>query len=162
AASPAGGVVGRRAAARGDCPRRRQRATHPARRRAHREPRPAHLRARVRHTRAIGARLRSRRHHRYPQHGLGAAHGPARHLARRASGRDGIMNGRPSMRVLTAALIAAALAASSASAQMVDVSTITCKDFSAHKKDDMLAIMMWLAGYYTKDDDPTVIDFAKI
>jgi acid stress chaperone HdeB len=67
------------------------------------------------------------------------------------------------MRIITAALMAAALAAaSSASAQTVDVSTITCKDFSAHKKDDMLAIMMWLTGFYTKDDDPTVIDFAKV
>ncbi|MBV8752485.1 MAG: hypothetical protein JO328_06465 [Hyphomicrobiales bacterium] len=67
------------------------------------------------------------------------------------------------MRILTAALIAVALAASSsASAQTVDVATITCKDFSAHKKDDMLAIVMWLTGYYTKDDDPTVIDFAKV
>ena len=67
------------------------------------------------------------------------------------------------MRVLCAALIAAAMAAaSSASAQVVDVSTITCKDFSAHKKDEMLAIMMWLSGYYTKDDDPTVVDFAKV
>ena len=67
------------------------------------------------------------------------------------------------MRVLGAALIAAAVTAmSSASAQVVDVSTITCKDFSAQKKDEMLAIMMWLTGYYTKDDDPTVIDFAKV
>jgi len=67
------------------------------------------------------------------------------------------------MRLLTAALVAAALmAASSASAQTVDVSTITCKDFSAQKKNDMLAVMMWLTGYYTKDDDPTVIDFAKV
>ena len=67
------------------------------------------------------------------------------------------------MRVLGAALIAAAVTAmSSASAQVVDVSTITCKDFSAQKKDEMLAIMTWLTGYYTKDDDPTVIDFAKV
>jgi len=67
------------------------------------------------------------------------------------------------MRMLTVVLIAAAVAAaSSASAQTVDVSTITCKDFSAHKKDDMLAIVMWLTGYYTKDDDPSVIDFAKV
>ena len=67
------------------------------------------------------------------------------------------------MRFLIAAVIAAALAtASSASAQTIDVSTITCKDFSAHKKDEMLAIMMWLSGYYTKDDDPTVVDFAKV
>ena len=67
------------------------------------------------------------------------------------------------MRFLSAALIAIALAAASAvSAQTVDVSTITCKDFGAHKKDEMLAIMMWLSGYYTKDDDPTVVDFAKV
>jgi acid stress chaperone HdeB len=66
------------------------------------------------------------------------------------------------MRLLTAVFVAMALAAASASAQTVDVSTITCKDFSAHKKDDMLAIMMWLSGYYTKDDDPTVVDFAKV
>ena len=66
------------------------------------------------------------------------------------------------MRFLIVALAVAALATASASAQSVDVSTITCKDFSAHKKDDMVAIMMWLSGYYTKDDDPTVIDFAKV
>ena len=67
------------------------------------------------------------------------------------------------MRIITAVLIASAMvAASAASAQVVDVSTITCKDFSAHKKDDMLAIIMWLTGYYTKDDDPTVIDFVKV
>jgi hypothetical protein len=67
------------------------------------------------------------------------------------------------MRLLTSAFFAAALmAVSSAFAQTVDVSTITCKDFSAHKKDEMLAIMMWLSGYYTKDDDPTVVDFAKV
>ena len=46
------------------------------------------------------------------------------------------------MRLLITAFFAAALmAASSAFAQTVDVSTITCKDFSAHKKDEMLAIM---------------------
>jgi len=67
------------------------------------------------------------------------------------------------MRLLTSAFFAAALmGASPAFAQTVDVSTITCKDFSAHKKDEMLAIMMWLSGYYTKDDDPTVVDFAKV
>jgi hypothetical protein len=67
------------------------------------------------------------------------------------------------MRLLKTAFFAAALVgASPAFAQTVDVSTITCKDFSAHKKDEMLAIMMWLSGYYTKDDDPTVVDFAKV
>ena len=45
AQSPAGGAFGRRAAAGGDRPRGRQRAAHPAGRRADREPRPAHRRA---------------------------------------------------------------------------------------------------------------------
>ncbi|HXW25044.1 MAG TPA: HdeA/HdeB family chaperone [Xanthobacteraceae bacterium] len=67
------------------------------------------------------------------------------------------------MRVLSAAVIAAVVAATSpSSAQVVDVSAVSCKDFSGHKKDAMLAIMMWLSGYYTKDDDPTVIDFDKV
>ena len=47
------------------------------------------------------------------------------------------------MRLLCTVFIVAALGlASSASAQTIDVATITCKDFSAHKKEDMLAIMM--------------------
>jgi acid stress chaperone HdeB len=67
------------------------------------------------------------------------------------------------MRIFTAALVAAVLAvASPASAQVVDLSTITCKDFIAAKKDAIVAIVMWLTGYYTKDDDPTVIDFDKV
>ena len=65
-------------------------------------------------------------------------------------------------RLKCAFIFAALVAAASAFAQTVDVSTITCKDFGAHKKDEMLAIMMWLSGYYTKDDDPTVVDFAKV
>ena len=67
------------------------------------------------------------------------------------------------MRIFAAALIAVALAAvSPAPAQVIDLSSITCKDFIATKKDAMVSIMMWLSGYYTKDDDPTVIDFDKV
>jgi acid stress chaperone HdeB len=67
------------------------------------------------------------------------------------------------MRIFSAALVAAALAmASPAPAQVVDLSTITCKDFLAAKKDAVVAIVMWLSGYYTKDDDPAVIDFDKV
>jgi acid stress chaperone HdeB len=66
------------------------------------------------------------------------------------------------MRAFTAVLIAAVVAAASpAPAQVIDVSTITCKDFVA-RKDAMVSIVMWLSGYYTKDDDPTVIDFDKV
>ena len=66
------------------------------------------------------------------------------------------------MRALTIALISAVVAAASpAPAQVIDVSTISCKDFLA-RKDAMVSIMMWLSGYYTRDDDPTVIDFDKV
>lgn len=46
-------------------------------------------------------------------------------------------------------------------AQVVDLSTITCADFSARPADQMANIMFWLEGYYTEDDDPTTIDFAE-
>jgi acid stress chaperone HdeB len=66
------------------------------------------------------------------------------------------------MRALTIALISAVVAAASpAPGQVIDVSTISCKDFLA-RKDAMVSIMMWLSGYYTRDDDPTVIDFDKV
>ena len=73
---PAGRTVRRRAAARRDRARGRQRAAHPARRRADRQPRPAHRRARVRRADAAGAAsgLAGDRH---PQHGARRPHGPA-------------------------------------------------------------------------------------
>ena len=46
-------------------------------------------------------------------------------------------------------------------AQVVDLSTITCADFSARPANQMANIMFWLEGYYTEDDDPTTIDFAE-
>jgi acid stress chaperone HdeB len=67
------------------------------------------------------------------------------------------------MRILSVALVAAVLAvAPPAAGQVVDLSTITCKDFAAAKQEVIFAVMMWLSGYYTKDDDPAVVDFDKI
>jgi len=63
--------------------------------------------------------------------------------------------------VYAAAAAAALLAVSPAKAQVVDMSTITCADFSARPADQMANIMFWLEGYYTEDDDPTTIDFAE-
>ena len=53
------------------------------------------------------------------------------------------------------------LAASSAEAQVVDMSTITCSDFSSRPPDQMANIMFWLEGYYTEEDEPTTIDFTE-
>ena len=65
------------------------------------------------------------------------------------------------MKLAYAAVAAALLAASPVKAQVVDLSTITCADFSARPADQMANIMFWLEGYYTEDDDPTTIDFAE-
>ena len=63
--------------------------------------------------------------------------------------------------VYAAAAAAALLAVSSAKAQVVDMSTITCADFAGRPADQMANIMFWLEGYYTEDDEPTTIDFAE-
>jgi acid stress chaperone HdeB len=67
------------------------------------------------------------------------------------------------MKGICAAAFMAALifAASPAEAQVVDMSTITCSDFTSRPPDQMANIMFWLEGYYTEEDEPTTIDFAE-
>jgi acid stress chaperone HdeB len=66
-------------------------------------------------------------------------------------------------KVLGAVVLAAALAgAPPVSAQTVDLSTITCKDFFEGNKDRVDFVVAWLLGYYTGEDDPPVLDFAKL
>jgi acid stress chaperone HdeB len=65
------------------------------------------------------------------------------------------------MKLAYVVVAAALLGASSARAQVVDMSTITCADFSSRPPEQMANIMFWLEGYYTEDDDPTTIDFAE-
>jgi len=66
------------------------------------------------------------------------------------------------MKTFGTALLAALLLAAPARAQVVDLSTITCKDFLASGKDNIGFIMMWLDGYYTEDDGPAVVNFDKM
>jgi acid stress chaperone HdeB len=64
------------------------------------------------------------------------------------------------MRLLAAPLLAGALlCAPPASAQVVDVNTISCKAFMDFNKDITFAIIMWLDAYYRDEDDPAIIDF---
>ena len=84
----AGGTVGRRAAARRDRARRRQRPAGAAGRRADRQSRPEDRRPRVRDADGAGQGERPRRAHRHPQHGPRRPHGPPRDDPRRA-GRGG-------------------------------------------------------------------------
>jgi acid stress chaperone HdeB len=59
-------------------------------------------------------------------------------------------------------VVIALLVAQRASAQVVDLSTIKCKDFIELPKETVSAITMWLDGYYTDEEDPAVIDFDKM
>src|SRR5436305_15290542 len=65
---------------------------------------------------------------------------------------------------LVGAILVAAvsLAATSAGAQVVDLSTIKCKDFAELPKETVNAITTWLDGYYTDEEDPAVVDFDKM
>jgi acid stress chaperone HdeB len=65
------------------------------------------------------------------------------------------------MKLVYVVLAAALLAADPARAQVIDMSTITCADFTSRPPEQMANIMFWLEGYYTEDDDPTTIDFAE-
>ena len=62
----------------------------------------------------------------------------------------------------TFVVTAAVLAGASADAQVVDLSTIKCKDFVELPKDTVNAVTMWLDGYYTDEEDPAAVDFDKL
>jgi acid stress chaperone HdeB len=69
--------------------------------------------------------------------------------------------GQP-MRLLAALFAAAVLIAGPARAQVVDLSTIKCKEFVESSKENIGVIAMWLHGYYAgKADSPAIIDFDK-
>src|SRR5262245_49968730 len=64
--------------------------------------------------------------------------------------------------VLAIALAITLVSAGSASAQIVDMNTVTCSDFIGFKRDTTFAIVMWLDAYYRDEDDPPIIDFEKL
>lgn len=66
------------------------------------------------------------------------------------------------MRFLFAALCVLALAGTPATAQVLDLSTIKCKDFVTSGERNISLILMWMQGYYTEEDDPPLIDFDKM
>jgi acid stress chaperone HdeB len=67
------------------------------------------------------------------------------------------------VKILSAVLVAASLAvAAPAQAQKLDLSTVTCKQFLESGKENISLILMWLAGYYSDEDDPPIVDFDKM
>jgi acid stress chaperone HdeB len=64
--------------------------------------------------------------------------------------------------IIGAALVVASLVTSApARAEVLDLSTLRCRDFSAISKEKLPLVMMWLEGYHTEEDEPAVIDFDK-
>jgi acid stress chaperone HdeB len=67
------------------------------------------------------------------------------------------------MRLPLATLVAAMfLASSPAASQVLDLSTIKCRDFISSGKDNIGIVLAWMNGYYKDEDDPPTIDFAKM
>jgi hypothetical protein len=69
------------------------------------------------------------------------------------------------MKLRVAALTLAtclALSVPSASAQVVNLSKTSCKDFLGSGKDGIMIIWSWLYGYYADQDADPVVDFGKL
>ncbi len=65
--------------------------------------------------------------------------------------------------VVTMLATSALLAAKPAfAAEAIDVSKLSCKQFTAYNDDNRGLIMMWFEGYYTEEDEPATIDFGKM
>ena len=67
------------------------------------------------------------------------------------------------MRILCVTLLAATLgSAVPAAAQVVDLSTITCKAFFEGPESRVGYVLTWLDAYYRDEDSPPVVDFDKM
>src|SRR5258707_1544562 len=66
-------------------------------------------------------------------------------------------------RVAIVVLVAGgSLAAQLGNAQLVDLSTLECKQFIELPKETVIAVTMWLDGYLTDEEEPAVVDFDKM
>jgi hypothetical protein len=72
--------------------------------------------------------------------------------------------GEPAMKALTATIVAAALLSATPvlAADALDISKLTCADFTKYDDNNKSLIMMWFEGYYTEEDEPATIDFGKM
>jgi acid stress chaperone HdeB len=59
-------------------------------------------------------------------------------------------------------VVAGSLAAQPGTAQLVDLSTLRCKQFIELPKETVNAVTMWLDGHLTDEEDPAVVDFDKM
>ena len=72
------------------------------------------------------------------------------------------------MKTISAILVAISLIAMSliaavpASAQKLDLSKVTCKQFLDSGERTMSMVLMWLTGFFTDEDDTPIVDFDKL
>jgi len=64
--------------------------------------------------------------------------------------------------LLTLALMAAATTSAFATEQKIDLSAMTCRDFTASDQAKNTLILAWFLGFYGEEEDPQVIDLAKL
>jgi len=67
------------------------------------------------------------------------------------------------MKTIVAMLFSAVLALPSAPAQaaVLDLSTMTCKQFIEGGEDQIRMVLIWLDGWYSGDEDEAIIDSDK-
>jgi acid stress chaperone HdeB len=66
-------------------------------------------------------------------------------------------------KVASAVLVAAAvLAAAPADAQVIDLSTLRCRQFIELPKETLNAVTLWLDAYLTDEEESAIIDFDKM
>ena len=66
------------------------------------------------------------------------------------------------MKSLVLAMLALLAAKPVSAAEAIDVSKLSCKQFTEYNNDNRGLIMMWFEGYYTEEDEPATIDFGKM
>jgi acid stress chaperone HdeB len=67
------------------------------------------------------------------------------------------------VKTISAILVAMSLiAAVPASAQKLDLSKVTCKQFLDSGERTMSMVLMWLTGFFTDEDDTPIVDFDKL
>lgn len=64
-------------------------------------------------------------------------------------------------RLLFAAMATLAIPVESGLAQQINLTNVKCGDFVGMDQQSATNIMIWMLGYYTYEDDPTVIDMGK-
>jgi len=83
-------------------------------------------------------------------------------------GAPGLSSRNSAVKTISAILVAISLVAVSlvtaapASAQKLDLTKVTCKQFLDSGERTMNMILMWLTGFFTDEDDTPIVDFDKL